>query len=47
MKVRQPYTDEEKAFIDNKVRATAHPKQEAFCFDTANYLSLLTGRGAG
>jgi hypothetical protein len=47
VKVRQPYTDEEKAFIDGKVRVTAHPAQEGFCFDTANYLSLLTGRGAG
>ncbi len=47
MRVRQSYTDDEKALVDSRVRATCHPKQEAFVFDEARFTSLLTGRGGG
>lgn len=42
-----PYTVDEQAAVDVRIRATTHPKQEWFVFDPARYLSLLTGRGAG
>jgi hypothetical protein len=41
------YTVEQADNIDKRIRKTCHPKQEAFCFDTASRISLLCGRGAG
>lgn len=46
MKIRS-YTAEQIATVDKRIRKTVHPKQEQFVFDTAERLSLLTGRGAG
>lgn len=46
MKLRS-YTPAEVEAADKRIRKTCHPKQAAFVFDTAEWISLLTGRGAG
>lgn len=43
----EPYTADEIAAVDVRIRATCHPLQEWFVFDPNRYVSLLTGRGAG
>lgn len=42
-----PFTGEQLAVADKRIRATCHPKQAGFVFDTAPRVSLCTGRGAG
>lgn len=46
MKLRS-YSQEQCDVVDRRIRKTTHKLQEAFCFDTARRISLLTGRGAG
>jgi hypothetical protein len=46
VKIRS-YTAEQANLIDKRIRKTAHPKQLDFCFDDAERISLLCGRGAG
>lgn len=44
---RRKFTAEEIAVVDSRIRASTHPKQADFIFDTASHISLLTHRGTG